>query len=81
MGSKSGALVEAHGKGFRMGVQRNAPHSLPECQGRTLCPGVVEVMGGDQVGTALRTQSVLTSVGSWYFLWFSLDGHRTTVEN
>ena len=62
---------------------------LCECQGRTLCqgstiylcPGVVEVMGGEHVGAALGTQQVLTSVGSWYFLWFSLDGHRATVEN
>lgn len=43
------------------------------CQRRTLCPGVVEVMGMDHAGAALGTHQVLTSVGSWDFLWFALD--------
>lgn len=42
-------------------------------------PSGTEVM--DQVGAALGAQQVLTGVGSWYFLWFFLDGHRATVEN
>lgn len=84
MEGKSKAIVEAHGKGFSMEFRKMLPTHylrLCECQGRTLCPGVVEMMGAEHVGAALGTQQVLTSVGSWYFLWFSLDGHRATVEN